>query len=615
MEEALDALSRGLAGKTRGLLQFGIAINEADIKQKAYDMGLLHVGNTLTETGTALASYALIMERSARINGEAERTAGQAGKSFAFLKRDVSELADNVSHLVLPALSDMANRARDVVKWLGSLDESTVKTFFAIAGSAALIGPGIAILVRMVDGIVKLRAAYALLSTGTFFTSLAAVPFATIAVGIGGIALAIGGLALAWQHFKEQDKSGAGPFASMSGLADDPRLQKALGMTSHPGVKLNLEHVAPSEAQLQTFPGGKNAATEVAPMVDALKQLEERASRAGEMVKLMGDVWNDAIGGEAVRALASVDAALSKIADKSSKQAVELRNAYEGLASVLGDVTLRQSAIAALPNGSVTPGVAGGVREGITFNPQAKELPGFTAANAAALRYAETQAYVTEKTAYEYQALRQNLEQFGIHLSNVGERMQTLVVNLAYAAQQIAYQFVNMIGGSGSGAGTGRGIGGLLGAAIGSAVPGVGTFVGGLVGTAAGGLIGSLFDHAKTSTDNAASSMDTLAKTVEKVNASIRNVPQWFKVQTVRFAAAPVQYAPPFVPTPGGRAGPSGGGGGGASMTINEVHVHVAQTADASDMEALTSKLYAHALKQRGTGARAPLIFARTGGL
>ncbi len=81
MSEALDAFSRGLAGRTKGLLQFGIAINEADIKQKAYSMGLLHAGNTLTETGTALASYALIMERSSRIQGEAERTAGNAGSS------------------------------------------------------------------------------------------------------------------------------------------------------------------------------------------------------------------------------------------------------------------------------------------------------------------------------------------------------------------------------------------------------------------------------------------------------------------------------------------------------------------------------------------------------
>ncbi len=505
------------------------------------------------------------------------------------MKRDLTELADNVSGLVLPALSGLAKNARDIVAVFAGLDQSTVKTFFEIAAGAAIIGPVIFAIVRLIDVAFKLRAAFVLLSAGAgvagFFGALAALPFTTIVLGIGAVTTAVAALVYAWQKLK-----GVKP-----PIADD--ISGPVG--GHPAYK-----TAGAGA-------GKNGPTEVAPMVDAMKALEDRARNVTEAMKQMGAGWDvPGITNEWNATLLVVIQRLAGIKNALDPVAVKLRGIANDLTDAIG-----KTLTTGMPNVNNIPGVSGGVREGITMNPQVAALPGLSAANEAALRYADSQAYVTEKIAYEYQALRSNLEEFGIHLKNAGERAQGAILILADGIQNFAMQLASKLGGTGPNASGGRGIGGLLGSAAGFFLGGpAGAVVGNVLGTAAGGLIGGLFDHAKDSTDNAASAMDGLARQVEKVTASITNVPQWFKVQAVRFAAAPVQYAPPFVPTPGGRMGPSSGGGGG-SMTINEVHVHVAQAADASDMEAFTTKLYAHALKQRGTGSRAPLIFARTGGL
>ncbi len=607
MAEALDALSRGLAGKTRGLLQFGIAISEADIKAKALSMGLVHQGNELTETGTALASYALIMERSTRIQGEAGRTADQAGKQFAFLKRDLSELADNVSGLVLPALSSLARYARDLTGVLAGVDQQSVKTFFGIAAGAALIGPAIILIVRMVDGLFKLRAAFALLSAGAgatgFFAALAAAPLATVVAGIAAITAALGALYLIWQKFK------SGPnVAPLAG--SDPTLNRALGI----GPEVNTGAL-----------GGKNGATERFKPVDAMKELEDRAANVTTALKQMaqGVEAPKTLTEEWVRTFALVETAIDKIGNALDPVSVKL----QGLANDMKDVA---GALAAPGFASIAnlPGVQATTARFSTGNltsrlpdAQAAELPGLTAANEAAMRYAKTQEYVTEIIAYDYQALRSQLDQFGIHLSNVGERMQGVIVTIGNAAINFANQLVANLGGSGKGASGGRGLGGLIGAAVGFVGGPVGSAIGGFLGTAAGGLIGGLFDHAKKSTDTAANSMDALAKTVERVNASISNMPQWFKIAPYRFlATAPVSPPPPPMslplPPPGAPSGtPTDGGtelpgqASGSRFTIHNLSIQ----SSASNVRQLLAEIEKAAFEKQATGAASGFAFAFQG--
>jgi hypothetical protein len=147
--------------------------------------------------------------------------------------------------------------------------------------------------------------------------------------------------------------------------------------------------------------------------------------------------------------------------------------------------------------------------------------------------------------------LRSNLEQFGINLGLAGQKTMAFAVSLEQAAFSFLNDIASRIGGDGKSASRGRGLGGLIGGAVGFAtgLGPIGAEIGGFLGTAAGGVIGHWFDKPKKASDTAANSLDTLAKTVDKVTESITNIPPFFKVQSYRFAAAPVTYLPP--PTTG----------------------------------------------------------------
>src|SRR5665213_1794712 len=46
--DVMQTLERGMAGRTQGLVGLGIAINKAEVAQKAYSMGLAQEGEKLT---------------------------------------------------------------------------------------------------------------------------------------------------------------------------------------------------------------------------------------------------------------------------------------------------------------------------------------------------------------------------------------------------------------------------------------------------------------------------------------------------------------------------------------------------------------------------------------
>jgi len=69
-EEVYGALLSALAGRARALRQFGIRLDETNVKETAYRLGLAATGSELNETQKALATYAALMERSTKIAGD-----------------------------------------------------------------------------------------------------------------------------------------------------------------------------------------------------------------------------------------------------------------------------------------------------------------------------------------------------------------------------------------------------------------------------------------------------------------------------------------------------------------------------------------------------------------
>lgn len=206
VSEALDALDKGMAGKTRGLIQFGIVVSANEIKMEAMRRGLLDNHRTLTELGTAEIAQMLIQQKATRINGEAARVAGQAGRSFAFLKRDVEELGDKLGGVLLPSVVALTRGMTSLVGVVSSLDPLFFKFAFTAGAVAATLGPlvvGIASLATTAQAfrLAWVAASGAAASFGTVIAGIASAPFAAIVTGIGLVTAALYAGTLAFKGY------------------------------------------------------------------------------------------------------------------------------------------------------------------------------------------------------------------------------------------------------------------------------------------------------------------------------------------------------------------------------------------------------------------------------
>ena len=92
--EAAEALSAGLVGETEPLRKYGIFLNDAKLKAKAFEMGLHDGKSVLDEHSKALAAYEIIMETATKTNmkGDFPRTAQNYANSVRTLQANVEDL-------------------------------------------------------------------------------------------------------------------------------------------------------------------------------------------------------------------------------------------------------------------------------------------------------------------------------------------------------------------------------------------------------------------------------------------------------------------------------------------------------------------------------------------
>jgi hypothetical protein len=224
MDQATDALMRGLSGSGKALLEFGVKLNETQVKQEAYHLGLLKIGQDLTPLGTALATYAILTERVGKMQQETGAVQNDAARQWAFLKTNVVELAESVGVKLLPAFVTLVQAGKDLIDWLSQLSDGTIKSALYVAVFAAAIGPTISLVAELTAGTMKLYEAMKLLASGEALEKIVAI-FANpeVLVGIAVLTAALYGLSKAWEHFHTEataikPKIDLGPLANIQAL-------------------------------------------------------------------------------------------------------------------------------------------------------------------------------------------------------------------------------------------------------------------------------------------------------------------------------------------------------------------------------------------------------------
>lgn len=104
-EEALQALQSGLTGETEPLKKYGIALDDASLKAKAFALGIGDGKAVLTPAAKAQAAYALIMERSKNAQGDFARTSGGLANQQRIFAARTEDLKVKIGQALLPAIN------------------------------------------------------------------------------------------------------------------------------------------------------------------------------------------------------------------------------------------------------------------------------------------------------------------------------------------------------------------------------------------------------------------------------------------------------------------------------------------------------------------------------
>lgn len=117
--EMLQRLRGGLAGEAEPLRRFGVFISEAATKAQAYKDGIAEVGTELTDAQKVQARYNLILDQTAKQQGDFQRTIGTSlPNQIRVARAEIENLEASLGEGLLPVLTDtlaMFNDTADVV--------------------------------------------------------------------------------------------------------------------------------------------------------------------------------------------------------------------------------------------------------------------------------------------------------------------------------------------------------------------------------------------------------------------------------------------------------------------------------------------------------------------
>jgi len=184
-EDAVLALGAGLRGEAEPLRRFGILLDDATLRAKALELGLVKsTKDALNPQTKSLAAQALILEQTSLQQGDFARTADGAANKQRILTAQIKDAKTNIGKGFLPV---MAIAVDLLSKFAGFAKDNA-----PLIGAVIIVVGGLAAAIILANGAMVAWNAIGVVTTGinlALATSFTAVQVATVV----GIATAIAG--------------------------------------------------------------------------------------------------------------------------------------------------------------------------------------------------------------------------------------------------------------------------------------------------------------------------------------------------------------------------------------------------------------------------------------
>ncbi len=163
-QEAVNALTASLRGNNIALTRYGVAINEAMVKTKALEMGLISQGHEMSIAARQAATLSLIYEQTASSQGQAAREADGASGAMRALTTEVKNLSTELGEVLLPIITPVIAGIRDMVAGLRTLSPEMQTLVVTTGAIVAAAGPLLIVIGKILTALPKIKVAIAALS-------------------------------------------------------------------------------------------------------------------------------------------------------------------------------------------------------------------------------------------------------------------------------------------------------------------------------------------------------------------------------------------------------------------------------------------------------------------
>lgn len=195
--DAFQKLQAGITGEIEPLKRLGIVINEEAVKNYAYANGIAEMGAKLTDQEKIQARYGLIMEQTAKAQGDLARTIESPTNQLRILGAEVKNMTTDLGMVllpviqqhILPALRGLADRIGSLVAWFGNLSPGLQQIILGVLAFAAALGPLLLVVGNVIGAVASITAALPLLGTAMAFMTgpIGVVTAALAALVAGGV--------------------------------------------------------------------------------------------------------------------------------------------------------------------------------------------------------------------------------------------------------------------------------------------------------------------------------------------------------------------------------------------------------------------------------------------
>ena len=341
----MDALVNAMAGRGMALKQYGVNLDAAAVSQLAISNGWVDEAGKVTEAGTAMASYMIIMEQTTRQQGTFANSVGDAGAEMAKIKAEMGDAAAKLGAALIPALLKVTPILLGLVDKFNSLSPAMMTTIVAVLGMVAATGPLLIIAGKLITAVGAISGA---LTTLTAATGIAGAAFVVTVAPILAVvavmaALVVGSFALfsAWEKGStafQNYKSDMDMFGESLWYVEDAVVEtgQAVDTTAKQIEigKLATEHWT-AWLQGQTIPTLTETTTEITETTTAMADLGEQYSAVSSLGQMFTTQTQD------------MDAALqnAKLAQEGYDAALLSGEGIEAATTNLGEA---QTAVEAL---------------------------------------------------------------------------------------------------------------------------------------------------------------------------------------------------------------------------------------------------------------------------